>query len=309
MYRSQRRKSGRATPYDVASSSASNRKSGQFICPVTDYNESLSAVKKTDTSTSLLRTSLTDLQNLNHSAEKSKPKPSGGKEDEDLFDSEYDRLLGDADATTKMESKSPGERHASDQENDVRKQPVNDDCHFDSEYDRMINNSNLDQLSKVFDKQSSQMSNAATQETKEDEVDKELNRLNARTEDDADEELFDSDAVNDEESDDEQSNDMKSEPSRHDENSPEEDLDRLAKEEEDDDQFGVELDNTLIKSDDPSENEFFTQAVMHFNPEDGDFRTAGGDPITLKMTEEQQRARARSLGIVCDYDPRSQAFK
>lgn len=291
---------------------------------------SYSAVKKADTSTILLRTSLTDLQNLNQAAEQGKPKSASGKEEDDLFDSECDRFL-DANSvamteivkgTAKMESHS--ELLASDQENDVQSQPVDDDCKFDSEFERIFENSNLEKhLSRVFaNKRSSQLSNGtnATQETKDDEVDKELNRLNARDGDDA--ELFDSDAVNDEDGDDEQSNDgfrdhtNNDEPNRfaggHDENSGEneKDLDRLASEElEEEELFSADLDTTLIKGDDPAENEFFTQAVTHFDPDDGDFKTAAGNPINVKMSEEAQKARAISLGIHSDYDPRTQAFK
>lgn len=330
MYKSQRRKSGRSTPYDLASSSfSSNRKSGQFVCPVKNPDESYSALNRAPaTSTSLLRTTLSDLQNLRNNDnetprneqndpiakdQQSYEKPASQEaanvadsnvapcaKGDETMDSEIDRFL-DANPEITLGSRSPNRARTSSQSN--RSQPV-DDYQFSSEFERIFDNSSLaSQLNREFNtRKCSQLSTESNlnQETREDEIDNELSRLNERTVD-VDDELFDSDAVNNEGSDDERSDD---EPAFDDDDDAQEDLDRLAKEEleSEDDLFGVDLDDTLIKSDDLAD-EFITQPVKQFNPNECDFRTAAGDPVQVSMSEEAQRAAAMRLGIRSNFNP------
>lgn len=335
-------------PYNLSSSASSNRKSEQFVSPVTDYEVSSSAVKRADTSKSLLRTTLADLQNLksadndeslredqndqpvksvdqrscDNSANQQKVDPVNRNEDDDLFDSEIDRLF-DADSQI-TNAKSTCE--TSNQAEVDRSQPV-DDYQFSSESERIFERSRLaSQLGKQFPSRTlSQQSNgpnrrSAIRETRYDQVDDELSRLNEQTED-ADDELFDSDAVNNEESSDERSIDEFEEKNCRPPDDaasrfasayggyPTDDLVKLGTDEfESDELLGIDLDDTLIKSDDPAEDEFITQPTKPFDPNDCDFKTAAGNPIKVNMSEQEQIARAKSLGISSEFDFKSQAF-
>ena len=170
-------------------------------------------------------------------------------------------------------------------------EPYDDDL-FDSELDKLFVGDSLD------DKLNEQLSDAEKNKQQIDKQDstidlneQEQNEIYDKQEED---ELFDSDAINDNlNSDSEQSNDENKELNENKlkkQSSDEEEFDE-------NDAFGdFDLDNTLIfRSDDPTQKEMITQPVKEFT-EDG-FKTTNGEPIQIKMSDEELRARAKCLGL------------
>ena len=324
MYR-QRRKSNqpaRAQPYDITSSSITNRKSGQFISPIVNYDLSLSVLQKKENSRNLILSALETensrrLSDLDQSAvglaNTSAPVVSSStdsgeeinKMDKQLIDvrvsnssnhqiseqiSESTNQISEstnqnsksANRIDEMQSNRPSNecnvstnRKQTEDLNEAKSTSQCTDDMFDSEIDRLIGNASFENRSKPFEE--------ALDVQSDDEV---YSR--------GGEELFDSDAINNEEYDSQQSQNAANILDNLYQ------IDQLENDEIEDDGLDLELDSTLIfRSNDPIQSQFITKPIENPPIDDG-FKTASGVSIQIKMSLEEQQMRARRLGIWID---------
>ena len=325
MYR-QRRKSnqpGRAQPYDITSSSITNRKSGQFISPIVNYDLSLSVLQKKENSRNLILSALETensrrLSDLDQSAvglaNTSAPVVSSStdsgeeinKMDKQLIDvrvsNSSNQISEQISESTNQNSESTNQNSKSanridemqsnrpsnecnvstnrKQTEDINEAKSTSQCTddmFDSEIDRLFGNASFENRTKP------------SEEALDGEVQSDDEVYGREGE-----ELFDSDAINNEEYDSQLSQNAASVLDNLYQ------IDQLENDEIEDDDLDLELDSTLIfRSNDPIQSQFITKPIEHPPIDDG-FKTASGVPIQIKMSLEEQRIRARRLGIWID---------
>ena len=329
MYKNQRRKSnqlGRAQPYDITSSSIANRKSGQFISPIVNYDLSLSVLQKKEDTRNLSLSALQTvedsrrLSDLNQSAvglaNKSAPVVSSStdsgeeinKMDKQLIDGRMssssnhqiseqinestnqiseltNQIRESANQIDKIQSNRPSDecnvptnvRKQTEDINEAKSTSQCTDDMFDSEIDRLFGNASFENRTKP------------SEEALDGEVQSDDEVYGREGE-----ELFDSDAINNEEYDSQLSQNAASVLDNLYQ------IDQLENDEIEDDDLDLELDSTLIfRSNDPIQSQFITKPIEHPPIDDG-FKTASGVPIQIKMSLEEQRIRARRLGIWID---------
>lgn len=334
MYKTNRLKTGRVNPYNITSSSTVSRKSTQFISPIVDIEQSRAALMKryslpnqstlinseNNSSTfNVINKSNGDRLTVSSDSIRSIDKMNNqtinriNKEDQSL------KLLSNQESmkkTIEIDKNRPNEqlnnkatedakRKATNQANQERLSqdrlsqkskigaiylPTEFDDQFDSEFDRMMGNNSFSMLNddKTTNAQLDTQSDIDTRDSQENQLE---------------EELFDSDAINNES--DSQFDDLNnvsigllsSDDLKAIENDMDRELDALLESEIDNDD--VELDSTLIfKSDDPILSQYIVKPVEIPIDHDNEFKTATGVPIKIKMTDEQQKAKARALGLL-----------